>query len=225
MKPRIKIDSSLMILAVVLTGFLFFFRKLYPQNIVMDNVLDFIGYMAIFKGTLLRMSARGHKKANSQKSHSLVTTGPYTLTRNPMYLGTFMVGCGFILMFWPWWLLPVYAILFYLRFNQEMTKEEALLTENFGQEYKDYCAKTPRIFPSIIKSLSARTQDIFNLQEAFSTKEKRALFLLPVLAIGLETLQEWVVFGVFNIAVSVMLCLGAAVLFAISLWILYQRKS
>ena len=67
MKIRIKIDTALLILTVVLTVFLFASQDVYPQNTWVDNILDFLGLMIVLIGALLRMSARGHKKAYSQK--------------------------------------------------------------------------------------------------------------------------------------------------------------
>ena len=136
MKKRVKIDSTLLSFFIIMTGFLFTFRNLYPHSPYFDDTLDFFGFMVLLTGTLLRMAARGHKKAHSAKSVKLVTTGPYTLVRNPMYLGSFLMGAGFILMVWPWWSLPVFTWIFYLRFRKQVVQEEKFLGEAFGNEYK-----------------------------------------------------------------------------------------
>jgi len=148
MKERIKIDSSLLSIIIIVTGFLYFFPNLYPQNLILDDIFDFLGMICIFKGLLLRMAARGHKKAHSQRSKSLVMTGPYSLVRNPMYLGSFLLGVGFILIVWPWWSVPIFAALFYMRFKIQVGKEESFLQESFESEYpRAYSRRLSRSSP------------------------------------------------------------------------------
>ena len=222
MKQRIKIDSALLSFLVILTGFLYLNKGLYLTNRFWDNVLDFVGIMAVLKGTLLRMVARGHKKANSAQGESLVMTGPYTLVRNPMYLGSFLMGVGFILIVWPWWSLPIFAVLFYLRFNQQIVKEEEHLGQLFGADYAAYCQKTPRLFPSPKMIGRIKIKEVLNLKEALSTKEKRALLGWPLLAVVLETFQESVVFGGSDIVQTVGIFLGAMILFSVGLWVVHN---
>lgn len=224
MKKRIKIDSALLSFIIMLTGVLYLNKNFYSQgNVVADNVLDFLGFILILKGILFRMCARGYKKAHSKRSKSLVTSGPYSIVRNPMYLGSFLLGAGFVLMLWPWWSLPVFAWLFYLRFNKQVLKEEELLSNAFGQEYAAYCRKTARIFPSLKVLKKNNIKKIFNFNELFSTKEKRGLLGWPALAVVLESFQGMVVFGRADVFITVMIFINAAIVFFIISWILYER--
>ena len=223
MKKRIKIDSALLSFIIIMTGFLFAFRNLYPLNPFLDDALDFLGFIVLLNGILLRMSARGHKKAHSQKSKELVTSGPYTLVRNPMYLGSFLMGAGFILMVWPWWSLPFFALLFYVRFKRQIVKEEAFLEKLADKRYKAYCRKVPRIFPSIETLGKGKLKEVVNLKEAFSTKEKRGLWGWPLLAILLESFQEQLVFGETILSHTVMIFLMATIFFIIG-FVYYRQK-
>ena len=126
---------------IILTGLLYQFPRVYYANRFFDNILDFIGLSVMLKGVYIRMAARGHKKAHSNQGEGLVTTGLYSYTRNPMYLGTFLVGAGFVLIVWPWWSLPIFGWLFYLRFKKQVLKEEKHLRGLFKEEYKIYCRK------------------------------------------------------------------------------------
>jgi protein-S-isoprenylcysteine O-methyltransferase Ste14 len=224
MKKRIKIDSALLSFIIIVTGFLFAFRGLYPLNPFLDDALDFLGFIVLLNGILLRMSARGHKKAHSQKSKELVVSGPYTLVRNPMYLGSFLMGAGFILMVWPLWSLPLFAGLFYIRFKRQVVKEEAFLGKLNERRYKAYCKKVPRIFPAIDQMGKFNIKKIVNLKEAFSTKEKRGLWGWPILAVLLESFQEQLVFGETIPLHTIMIFLMATILFIIGFVYLRQKK-
>lgn len=224
MKKRVKIDSAILSAIIIMTGFLFTFRGLYPRSPYLDDTFDFLGFIALFTGVLLRMAARGHKKAHSQKSAKLVMSGPYTFVRNPMYLGSFMMGAGFILMVWPWWSLPLFAVLFYLRFKKEIVKEEKHLTKLAGEKYDRYCRRVNRLFPSLRHLPKAHLRKVINLREAFSTKERRGLWAWPVLAVILESFQELLVFEQTILSQTIKIFVSAALMFAVVFWFLYRKK-
>ncbi|OGW98216.1 MAG: hypothetical protein A2Z81_02575 [Omnitrophica WOR_2 bacterium GWA2_45_18] len=223
MKPRIKIDSSILSFVVILTGLLYLVKGLYVSTPFVDNIFDGLGLILILKGNLFRMSARGHKKTHSQNSQSLVTTGPYSLVRNPMYLGSFLMGAGFVLMLWPWWCLPFFAWLFYLRFKRQVMIEEEFLSRTFGDEYKAYMNKVPAIFPSLKKKERVKIKEVFNKEELFITKEKRGLIGWPILALVLETFQEKLVFGATDFFQTFFTFLGTAIIFFLGFGLIYQK--
>ncbi|MGQ0651896.1 MAG: methyltransferase family protein [Betaproteobacteria bacterium] len=79
-----------------------------------------------------------------QPSTALVTSGPYELTRNPMYLGMagLLLGAGvFLGTVTPFIVIPAFMGLIRERF---ILAEEALMEETFGQAYLDYKAKVRR---------------------------------------------------------------------------------
>jgi protein-S-isoprenylcysteine O-methyltransferase Ste14 len=224
MKKRVKIDSALLSSIIIITGFLFAFRNLYSHNPFLDDALDFIGFIVLLTGILLRMSARGHKKAHSRNSEKFVMTGPYTFVRNPMYLGSFLMGAGFILMVWPWWSLPIFAGLFYARFNKQIIKEEKYLSKLAGEKYDRYCKRIHRFFPSVRHLPQARLRKVINLKEAFSTTERRGLWGWTLVAVLLESLQEQIIFEQTVLSQTITIFLSATVVFIVGFWIFYQKK-
>jgi len=224
MKKRVKTDSAILSLIIILTGFSFALGKFDPPSPFLDDTLDFIGIFVLFTGVMLRMSARGHKKAHSKQGQKLVMTGPYTLVRNPMYLGSFLMGAGFIFMVWPWWSLPLFAWLFYARFNKQIVKEEKQLTKLAGDKYKKYCQRIHRFFPSFHLLPKARLRKIVNVKESLSTQEARGLWMWPFLAVVLESFQEMIVFEETIISQTVTIFVTGAIVFAVVFWILYQKK-
>lgn len=222
MKKRVKTDNAILSFVIILTGFLCLFPRLYGTSLLVDDLLDFFGLMVVLSGTYLRMAARGFKKANSKKGGALVIAGPYRLTRNPMYLGSFLMGAGFILIVWPWWMLPFFAALFYLRFNKQIVKEEKKLTETFGDRYKQYLQDVPRLFPSLKTLKNSKFSEIFPPELCWNTKEKGGLLGWPLVACFLETLQEGIVFKIIDLDRTVYVFLVSAITFAAIVILLYK---
>ncbi len=201
------------------------FPYLYNEGPGLESILDFLGMIIVMSGIYLRMAARGHKRSHSSQGHALVMTGPYSFVRNPMYLGSFLMGAGFILLVWPWWSLPLFAFLFYVRFSRQVRGEEQYLASMFTKDYEEYCRRVPQIFPTPSALQQINFVRDFPPEEAFSTKEKRGLLFWPLLAIVLETFQELVVYGQVRMAKMVLMILFAIVVFGIALWTLYVGSS
>jgi len=222
MKQRVRMDGTMMITATVLTGFLCFFPGLYTKNLFWDNVISFLGLMFILKGTYLRMAARGYKKEFSKKGQDLVVDGLYTLTRNPMYLGTYLIGAGFLLTVWPWWFLLIFSALFFIRFNKQMVKEEAHLKQLFGEKYEKYCQQTPRFFPTIQSLIRLKMREVFPWGMCWSTKERLGLLGWPMLAFVLKALQQYFVFHTVDFVRIFYVFICAMVVFAFGLMLRYR---
>lgn len=76
----------------------------------------------------------------------LVDSGPYALTRNPLYLGTWLgiSSLGLVLNLWGALLLPALLALRVLRI---IGYEEKSLRAAFGADYEAYAARVPRLWP------------------------------------------------------------------------------
>ena len=83
-----------------------------------------------------------------QKGQSLITSGPYSTVRHPIYTGTLLFLFAQVLVSDNWLFLAILiALLPFL--NVRIQKEEQMLIENFGEEYIEYMKRTGRIFPSL----------------------------------------------------------------------------
>jgi len=224
MKKRVQIDSTLLALCILATFLFGRFPQLYAVTPEWDDLFDVLGMAVIVSGVFLRMMARGHKKAFSKQGAGLVNTGLYALSRNPMYLGSFMLGCGFILTVWPWWSLPVFAVLFYLRFRRQILIEEKHLMQLFGQSYEEYCRRTPRLLPGWRQLRDVDLRQSFPWDEGWDTKEKRGLFWWPMLAVFLEIIQGRMVFGAVEIGKTAVLAAGTWGIVALGSWAVSRRK-
>lgn len=74
----------------------------------------------------------------------LVTTGVYSISRNPAFLGFDLVYAGILLSFFSWPLLIV-SVLAAVMLHLQITRvEEPFLPDAFGQAYVDYCKHVNR---------------------------------------------------------------------------------
>ena len=107
-----------------------------------------IGFAGIFcAGAGLREFSKASTTTNPLKpeeASTLVTSGVYKTTRNPMYVGLFIILTG-----WAVWLGSVSNLLLLIVFASVMTEmqikpEEKALQELFGRAYDDYCRQVRR---------------------------------------------------------------------------------
>ncbi len=79
-------------------------------------------------------------------SQRLVTSGPFGIVRNPLYIGTMLMFAGFAALFG--WIAAVAFLLFhFIRNNRVVCAEEELLNQQWGRQFSDYCRKTNRWLP------------------------------------------------------------------------------
>ena len=83
-----------------------------------------------------------------RKEEKLVTSGPYRYTRNPIYLGFFVFIIAQSLVAANWLLLLSAFVIVTVLYTQ-IGGEELMLTEKFGDEYREYMKRTPRLIPKI----------------------------------------------------------------------------
>lgn len=75
---------------------------------------------------------------STEKPGSLQTTGPYRLTRNPMYLGWSLLLLGIGLVLGSWWLLIGVLLAVAITNFRVIPSEEKFLLDRFGDEFKEY---------------------------------------------------------------------------------------
>lgn len=101
----------------------------------------------IFGGFLL-LAASWNILWRAQREHRLATTGPYARIRHPQYVGFVLILFGFLLQ-WPTLLtLVMFPVLVFMYGYLSRSEEAAMLAE-FGEQYAEYKAATPRFFPRL----------------------------------------------------------------------------
>jgi protein-S-isoprenylcysteine O-methyltransferase Ste14 len=103
-----------------------------------------LGVGLAFPGLLVRAWASGHVEKNEQ----LAISGPYAHTRNPLYLGSLILGAGFALAARSWWIAVVLVFFFAVIYVPVIRAEERFLRSRF-REFEDYASHVPILVPRL----------------------------------------------------------------------------
>ncbi|HEV2177707.1 MAG TPA: isoprenylcysteine carboxylmethyltransferase family protein [Terriglobia bacterium] len=104
---------------------------------------------------LLGLIVRGYAAGCVDKNQSLATAGAYAYTRNPLYLGSCLVGAGFALAGNSWIVAALFGALFAIVYWPVMRREEDFLRRRFGDEYDRYARKAPFFLPTRGKAVDS----------------------------------------------------------------------
>ena len=109
-----------------------------------------LGAIGVVAGLLVRALASGHVR----KNEALATSGPYAYTRNPLYLGSLLMGVGFCVAARSWWVGVALVVMFFAIYLPVIWDEEAFLRRTFP-EFEEYARQVPRMLPRITRSAGA----------------------------------------------------------------------
>ena len=104
-----------------------------------------IGGLLSLAGAFLRIWAAGH----IDKGRVLTQGGPYALTRNPLYLGSFVMALGVIIAGQGYWLLLPFAAFFVAFYYPVMKAEEQELLHGHGDRFVAYSERVPLFWPRL----------------------------------------------------------------------------
>lgn len=89
--------------------------------------------------------------ARITEGHQLVTSGPYSLVRNPIYTGMWGLQLGTCMAFSAWWagykIVAITAVIYYMGTVIRVRREERLLRAEFGTDFEQYARRVPAIIP------------------------------------------------------------------------------
>jgi protein-S-isoprenylcysteine O-methyltransferase Ste14 len=140
---------------IVLAGILF--AEPTVSSLVLGFALALFGevaraYGVAFIGTISR--------TRSMSNGQLVSEGPFSLLRNPLYFGNLVLSLGLATMTGVWWLPVVTLVVFYAQYIPIVAWEEWKLTGIFGAAYAEYKTKVPnRWFPNFAKLIEGKWQE------------------------------------------------------------------
>lgn len=114
---------------------------------LLEYLLWFTGWMAVGVGALGRIWCSTY--ISGFKNRLLVTEGPYSITRNPLYLFSFIAGLGVMLLTETLVFPAVFVVVFMLYYRGVIRQEEAYLSSLHGADFQAYLQQVPRFFPKL----------------------------------------------------------------------------
>jgi len=138
----------------------------------------------IIAGLLIRLWSNGY----AIKNDKLTTSGPYAFVRNPLYLGTFLIAIGFVIVLksdpqmMEWVAGGIFLLALSFMYHRTIKGEQGMLLTKYKEAYKDYCKHVPAMIPCLVP-YSKGEKWSFNLQRLISSKEHKTVFWIYILLV------------------------------------------
>jgi protein-S-isoprenylcysteine O-methyltransferase Ste14 len=178
----LRTSFSLVVLAAVFVG------TNWAENNRWLLIMKGTGYLCLLAGLGIRVWSILY--LGGRKSREVVSEGPYSLCRNPLYFGTVLltIGAGLcfgnllVLVLGLAVILPVHAVVIW--------KEERHLLELFPEEYPTYMQRVPRLWPRLTNYRSPETITISVRAIRRAAVDGFGILLIPAAAELLEMLHR-----------------------------------
>lgn len=168
----------------------------YPfSSHLLDQLWELFCLSMSFAGLAVRITTIGFapprtsgRNTKQQVADTLNTCGMYSVTRNPLYFGNFLVGLGISLFFRTWWVTSIYTLLFFLYYERIIIAEEMFLKRKFQQRYMEWSQQTPLFLPNF--QLWRSPTQTFNLRKVCGN-EHQTLFIIVIIFYGMELVGDY----------------------------------
>jgi len=93
------------------------------------------------------LALRGWAASHLRKHEALANSGPYAYTRNPLYLGSVILGAGFAVASHNWASASLLGAYFAVFYPMVIQREERELAAKYGAAFQQYAARVPVFWP------------------------------------------------------------------------------
>ena len=136
--------SMVLFTALAAVDLLVFQRR--PHDVLnLTDPWSLAGVLLVVAGLAIRSWAAG----TLRKVKSLVTTGPYALVRNPLYVGSFAMMAGFCAVLGDWLTLVLVMLPMIAIYWLAVRDEEQIMARFFPDEWPAYVRSVPRFIPRL----------------------------------------------------------------------------
>lgn len=155
---KLRIPISRLASAVTVFFLIFSTSHWEDKSEMVTTGLFFLGMLLVAIGSLGRMWCSVY--IAGYKDRVLITQGPYSMTRNPLYFfSTFgALGVGFCTETFTFPLLLLAVMVLY--YPLVVRKEERRLREHFGSDFDDYAKRVPVFFPKFSRFAEPATYTV-----------------------------------------------------------------
>lgn len=138
-----------------------------------------LGARFIIIGLLVRLWANGY----AIKLDRLTTSGPYAFIRHPLYFGTMFISVGVAIMMGNSLFTALFVFSLILVYAVTIKKEERMLEDKFGQEYRLYQQKVPAMIPRLVPYNSSEKWSYSFRRLVVDNKEYKLVFWIAILLV------------------------------------------
>ncbi|HEV7246956.1 MAG TPA: isoprenylcysteine carboxylmethyltransferase family protein [Shinella sp.] len=154
---------------------------------VVNSLLELTGLLAIFTAIAGRVWSLFY--IGGRKNAELVTDGPYSITRNPLYLFSLIGIAGLGAQTGSLLSMVAMTGIAYFAFDMAMRGEEAFLAGRYGQSFEHYRRLTPRLLPDFALWREAGDTPLRSVKAVSGLKDG-AVFLAAWLGIELIKMAQ-----------------------------------
>ncbi len=195
---------------------------------LVSETLEAIALTVGLMGLLVRAATVGFVPADTsgrntgagQVAAVLNTTGAYSVTRNPLYFGNYLMWVAVAMMTGNIWFVALFSLAFWIYYERIIYAEEHFLRHKFGESYLAWAERTPAFLPAPSKFVRPARQ--LNWRKVLR-QEKNGLFALVSLVCLFSVVGD-IAEGEFSIAEEMPL-IAATILTGVTYFILKLLKA
>ena len=136
---------TLAVLLALVFFVLLFGQSIFPPETVAHEAIEMAGIVLIVIGIAGRLWSTLY--IGGRKSATVVTDGPYSITRNPLYVFSSIAAVGVGAQMGSITAAVGFGVACAAAFHIVILREERFLSANLGADYRAYLATVPRFFP------------------------------------------------------------------------------
>lgn len=119
----------------------------WPQHSLPHEIMDWAGHLLVPAGVLISVFTSLY--IGGRNNDELITWGPFSTVRNPLYVGSFLATTGLALLTASVLITILLALAFSAYYSATVAREEVFLLRRFGVRYQRYVRHVPRWVPNL----------------------------------------------------------------------------
>ena len=213
-----KFRSYLPILLLIFGVWIVIYENLYilPTNqTLLHQILAKCSIFVGLFGLFIRVFTVGYTPANTsgrntkegQVADYLNTSGIYSVCRNPLYFGNYLMWLAPAMLTGNIWFVIIFSLIFWIYYERIIFAEEHFLREKFGDTYLNWAKQTPIFIPKL--SGYKKPQINFSWKKILK-KEKNGLFALFLVFLFFKIVGEYTLHQKFVLDINWLVFCTAA---------------
>jgi protein-S-isoprenylcysteine O-methyltransferase Ste14 len=155
------------LLGVLMVALVLFTKHTWIEDGIVDVMLETLGFFLVMTAAFGRIWCSLY--ISGYKTKLLITDGPYSMVRNPLYFCSLLGVIGLGLAAESFLLAAILALLFFIYYPLVIHEEEKKLLQIHGNDFHEYMLKTPCLIPklSLLKEPVTYVVDVRRFRKSF----------------------------------------------------------